>query len=117
MPYAAGMGTAGDIQGNGPRGPVDDLVLGTVNAPFRREIDATSLARCIASGEAGDWIVHVATFLTEVRTDLILSFTAAHGITDDVLAATYFDLKERTGERNLDLEARLPPQGTTIIPR
>jgi hypothetical protein len=86
---------------------VDDLVLSAVNAPYRRSIDAATLAGCLATAESGKWPVHVATFFTDVSPDLVLAFAAAHGLSKSQLADAYSASKRRTGERNADLEAKL----------
>lgn len=85
---------------------VDELVLSTVNASYRRTIDAAALAGCLAGAEAGKWPVHIATFFTEVSLDLVLSFAAVHGLSESQLVDAYSASKRRTGERNADLEAR-----------
>jgi hypothetical protein len=86
---------------------VDALVLSTVNAPYRRMIDAAVLAGCLAKAEAGKWSAHLATFFTEVSPDLVLAFAAAHDLSKSELAHAYLATKRRTAERNEDLEARL----------
>jgi hypothetical protein len=86
---------------------VDTLVLATVNAPYKRTIDAETLAQCLAQAEAGDWPVHVATFFTDVRAKLLFAFATAHGLSKSKLAEAYFASKKRTGEQNPDLEAEL----------
>ena len=86
---------------------VDQLVLATVNAPYRRTIGAATLAGCLAKAEPGKWPVHIATFFTDVRPGLVLAFAAAHGLSKSQLARAYFATKRRTGESNADLEAEL----------
>src|SRR5262249_14211741 len=44
---------------------VDELVLGTTNAPYKRSITPAELSRRLASGKSGSWTVHVATFFTD----------------------------------------------------
>jgi hypothetical protein len=88
-------------------GSVDTLVLATVNAPYKRTIDATALSDCLARAEMGHWAVHVATFFTDVRTHLIFSFAASHGISKSRLAEAYLAMAAATGARNPDLEAEL----------
>lgn len=83
---------------------VDDLVLGTTNAPYRRSIGATELANVLSAGDAADWRVHVATFFTEVRPELVLAFARVHGIPLPQLADAYHAMKEATGEANPALE-------------
>jgi hypothetical protein len=96
------------FQGTG----VDSLVLATVNAPYKREISASKLAECLRNADAGDWLVHVATFFTDVRPAVVLAFADSHGISRGHLAAAYSAIKTETGERNLDLETVLEPMAT-----
>jgi hypothetical protein len=91
---------------------VDKLVLATVNAPFKRDINAATLRECIAEAKISEWSVHVATFFTDVSPHLILSFAASHGISKSKLAEAYVVMKTETGERNLDLESVLVPLAT-----
>jgi hypothetical protein len=86
---------------------VDKLVLATVNAPYRRRIDAAALAECLVKGELGCWAVHVATFFTDVSSDLVFEFATQHGIPKATLARAYLAVKIKTGESNPDLEAQL----------
>jgi hypothetical protein len=86
---------------------VDRLVLGTINTPFKRDIDTATLLDCIWRAELGTWPVHVAAFFTDVAPHLILSFAAGHGISRSKLAEAYDVMKTETGERNLNLESEL----------
>ena len=83
---------------------VDDLVLGTTNAPYRRSIGATELANALTGGNATGWRVHVATFFTEIRPELVLSFARAHGVALPELAHAYSGMREATGLANPALE-------------
>jgi len=87
----------------------DKLVLATVNAPYKRAIDARTLAGCLAKAEPGVWSVHLATFFTDVSPKLVLAFATAHGVSKSKLAEAYLVTKKRTGEKNSDLEAELVP--------
>lgn len=84
---------------------IDNLVLGTVNASWKHAIDAETLAFAVGAGEVDGWMVHLATFFSEVRSGLILAFATAHGISLAALSATYAKVKVMTGEFNLPLEA------------
>lgn len=86
---------------------LDGLVLATANASYRRSIDAAELAACLRSGDGGSWIVHVATFLTEVQPELVLKFAERHGISMSELAFAYNAMKATTGEANPALETAL----------
>ena len=88
---------------------VDKLVLATVNAPYKRDISATILQECIANAEFDEWLVHVATFFTDVAPDLVFAFASSHGISKLKLAQAYLVMKTKTGERNPNLEGELPP--------
>ena len=91
---------------------VDELVLGTVNASYKREITASALEACLRSAELGDWPVHIASFFTEVSPNLVFSFAALHGISKSELARAYSTMKSKTGEFNPDLESELVPVAT-----
>jgi hypothetical protein len=90
-----------------PLANVDDLVLGTTNASYSRSLSAAELIACLASGESGTWTVHVATFFTEVRPELILRVAEVHSISRNALATAYHKMKARTGEANPALENAL----------
>lgn len=83
---------------------IDDLVLGTTNAPYRRSIRAKQLVDALKFGVSGKWMVHVATFFTDVRPELVLKFARLHCIAPRELASAYGEVKEATGEANLALE-------------
>lgn len=89
----------------------DGLVLSTTNAPYRRRIDAQTLAQCVRTGDTGSWTVHVATFFADVRPGLVVSFAERHEIDLETLARTYHSIRDETGERNSDLEAELARLG------
>jgi len=86
---------------------IDKLVLASVNAPYRREIDAATLEYCLQGGTSGDWQVHVATFFTDLSPRTILSFATSRSISGSELARAYTEMKAATGESNPDLEAEL----------
>jgi len=86
---------------------IDDLVLGTTNAPYRRSIRPKELVHALTSGVSGRWTVHVATFFTDVRPELVLRFAELHRIPKRRLASTYEEVKEATGEANPALERLL----------
>jgi len=83
----------------------DALVLGTVNAPYRREINARDLSRCLRREELSEWLVHIATFFTDVDPSLVLQFAELHDIPVTDLRRVYSDVKRKTGERSPRLEA------------
>jgi hypothetical protein len=88
---------------------VDKLVLGTVNAPYKRSISASALQICLAKADLSDWPVHVATFFTDVSPELVFGFARNHGISKSDLAQVYLAMKAKTGESNPELEADLVP--------
>lgn len=98
-----------------PGRAVDKLVVATVNAPYRRAITAQTLAACLADTTFDGWIVHVATFFTDLSPDLVLDFAAQHGISHAGLAKSYFRVKQRTGEGNPGLETKLASLATTAL--
>jgi excisionase family DNA binding protein len=86
------------------RREVEELVLGTTNASYKRSITATELARALASGKSEPWTVHVATFFTDVKPELVLKFAEMHGISRRALASSYRAVRAATGEANPALE-------------
>jgi hypothetical protein len=86
---------------------VDRLVLSTVNAPYRRDINAAKLVNCIRNAELNEWPAHIAAFFTDVSPDLVLGFARVHGISEPSLWAAYLAVRSQTGERNPNLEGRL----------
>ncbi|WP_271502408.1 hypothetical protein [Bradyrhizobium sp. CCBAU 11357] len=83
---------------------VDQLVLGTINAPYRRTINSTDLVACLMSRDWQNWIAHVVTFFTEVRPELVLQFARLHAIPIRDLVAAYHAMTSATGETNPALE-------------
>jgi hypothetical protein len=86
---------------------VDKLVLATVNAPYKRSIDAATLRDCLTKLDFDRWLVHVATFFTDVAPKLVFEFANRHGISRSKLAEAYRAMTTKTGERNPELEADL----------
>lgn len=101
--------TAKTLGAAGEAWAMDRLVLATVNAPYKRNIDAVTLVDRLAAASLGDWTVHVATFFTDVTPDLVFGFADRHGISKPKLAEAYLAMKARTGERNPALEDMLAP--------
>jgi len=85
----------------------DKLVLGTVNAPWKRRIEAQDLAEAIANKAVQSNLVHAITFFTEVQPHLIFGFAKEHGIDEEVLKDSYRMVVALTNERNPDLEKAL----------
>ncbi len=64
------------------------------------------LVDALTSGKSGQWTVHVATFFTDVRPELVLQFAELHRIPRRGPASAYGEVKE-TGEANPALERLL----------
>ena len=86
---------------------IDQLVLGTTNAPYRRTINSADLVARLTSRDWQNWIAHVVTFFTEVRPELVLQFAQLHAISNRDVAAAYRSMKSATGESNPALERAL----------
>lgn len=110
-PVAARIRELTKVPAAADRGPgalaTDKLVLATVNAPYKRSIDAATLRNCLAKLDLDRWLVHVATFFTDVAPELVFKFADQHGISRSTLAKAYLAMKKKTGERNPDLETDL----------
>lgn len=94
-----------------PTKGVDNLVIGTVNAPWKRALSAGQLASLVKSAELEDWLPHVATFFTEVQPHLLWGFARIHGISEGDLGTCYAKVKHLTGETNKQLEQDLAGLG------
>ncbi|MBO9099820.1 MULTISPECIES: hypothetical protein [Rhizobium] len=86
---------------------LDALVLGTVNAPYRRSVSSTELVSVLATGKIDSWLVHISTFFTDVRPDLVIDFADAHGIGHSQLQLMYALVKGATGEASKEMEEAL----------
>jgi hypothetical protein len=86
---------------------VDKMVLATVNAPYKRSIDAATLRKCLATQELDRWLVHVATFFNVVAPEFVFKFADQHGISRSALRKAYLEMRRRTGERNSNMEDHL----------
>jgi hypothetical protein len=91
---------------------IDNLVLGTVNAPWKRTLNARTLASLVRRGDVDAWLPHVATFFTEVRPHLIIGFAQAHRIPRHSLVESYEKVRRATGESNEQLEQAFEGLGT-----
>ena len=61
----------------------------------------------MTSGKSAAWPVHLATFFTEVRPELVLKFAELHGVSRLALASAYRSMRARTGEASPALESVL----------
>ena len=86
---------------------LDEIVLGTVNAPYQRSVSATELASALAGGSIGTWLVHISTLFTDVRPALVIDFAKAQGIGRSQLQAAYASMHDATGEASVEMEAAL----------
>jgi len=91
--------------------PLDELVLGTVNAPWKRMLNAEQLGRAVATGEFEGCLPHLATFFAEVSPTLVIRFARQHGISLVDLAVAYRQVKTLTGEANTALESLIVGMG------
>jgi len=82
----------------------DNLVLGTVNAPWKHSIDAETLSSQIKDGKIDEWLCHMVTFFTEVNPSLIAEFATAHAIDRATLIAAYQKVRTETGESRPELD-------------
>lgn len=81
---------------------IDNLILGTGNAPWKRAIDAQTLAHAITLPQIEDLLPCLATFYGEILSGWVLDFASAHQI-----IATYNTVKRLTGGVAPKLEAAL----------
>ncbi len=81
----------------------DSLVLGTVNAPYMRQVSAEQLVAAILTIDV-DWRVHLATLFTDVRPALVISFAERHGVDRNMLKTAYISIRDNTGERSVAFE-------------
>ena len=86
---------------------VDKLVLATVNAPYSRNISSAVLEECLAVANIAGWPAHLASFFTELKPELVLSFASEHGVSESNLTASYEAVKDFSGESNPGLEEQL----------
>jgi len=87
---------------------VDALVLGTVNASWRRAIDASTLADCLMGRRApGEWIEHVRTFFEDVPREAVFRFLLARALPPAAVLATYRAVTREEERRHGDLDTWL----------
>lgn len=68
--------------------PTFALVLTTVNAPYREQLDAHALARCVIDHDAAKAMPgHMSAFFGEVEPAKQVEFARRFGITNEQLAA------------------------------
>jgi hypothetical protein len=76
-----------------------DLVLSTVNAPYRRRLSARELADCLLDESAARTVPgHMSSFFGEVAPALQADFAGEFGITKDRLAASAKAFAAYSGE-------------------
>jgi hypothetical protein len=87
---------------------VDLLVLNTVNASWRRRIDAATLAACLGGTRSQrNWSAHVRTFFEDVPREAMLRFMVAHRLEPRAVLETYRTLRGRVEAGNDALEGWL----------
>lgn len=91
---------------------IDAFVLGTINAPYKKLIDASALVSGLVSGNMGGYTPHFAAFFTEVSTGVAHQFAELHQVPEQCLVSTYLKLKEQTGEWSPAFEAQHAELGT-----
>jgi len=75
------------------------LILTTVNAPHRRQLDALELANCLLDPAAAKAVPgHMSSFFGEVKPDLQLGFARLFGISEPQLAAAARAFAKYSGE-------------------
>jgi hypothetical protein len=84
---------------------VDRLVLNTVNAPWRRQIDALALTACLEGARPmGRWSEHVRTFFEDVPREAMFRFFVAHRISPRAVLCSYRNLVSPSKHAHGDLE-------------
>jgi len=69
---------------------IDALVLNSVNASWRRSIDAATLVACLRGArEPAEWADHVRAFFEDVPREALYRFVLAHEVPPGCLLATY----------------------------
>jgi len=73
-----------------PVADIDALVLNSVNASWRRSIDAATLVACLRGArEPAEWADHVRAFFEDVPREALYRFVLAHEVPPGCLLATY----------------------------
>jgi hypothetical protein len=84
---------------------VDAIGLATVNAAWRRRIDAATLAACLSDpARVEGWPDHLATFFSEAPREAIDRFLAAHRLDPAAARAAWSAVRETTGAEDPALE-------------
>ncbi len=91
--------------------PLDELLLGPVNAPWKRRLTAEQLARAVATGEFEACLAHLASFFPEASPALVVRFARQHGISLADLLIAYRQVKALSGESNTALESLIVGMG------
>lgn len=98
---------------------VDELVLGTVNAPYKASIDAEGLAAALRAPDPEKY--HLNTFFTDVSVRLIVRFALNHGISFNELRAAYEAFLARGGisypnfERDMEARKQLHDRAAEVF--
>lgn len=98
---------------------IDELVLGTVNAPYKASIDAEGLAAALRDPDPEKY--HLNTFFSDVSARLIVRFALNHGISFDQISAAYATFLAKGGisypnfERNMEARKRLHDRATEVF--
>lgn len=90
---------------------IDELVLGTVNAPYKRSIDSAGLAAALRG--ADPQVPQLHSLFSDVSVRLAVRFALKHGISFDELRAAYNSFLAKGGlpypnfERGMEERKRL----------
>ena len=84
------------------------LVLGTVNASVRVNIDARTLLRCFEDAQAlAENRYYLSTFFTECSLQAIARYMMFHELPADVVLSTYRRMRDLTGDEKRAVEVWL----------
>ncbi|PYB69691.1 hypothetical protein [Rhizobium wuzhouense] len=81
--------------------PIDSLVLGTVNAPYSKKLDAAGLVACILDPDESKAAAGpMSSFFYEISPALQMQFAEAHSIPTAALRAAAAAFDTWSGQKN-----------------
>lgn len=84
---------------------VDALVLGTVNASWRRAIDGPTLIACLRrEADVASWQEHLRTFFEDVPREAVLRLMIAHRLPAERMLGVYRTLFSPAERHQDDIE-------------
>lgn len=98
---------------------IDELVLGTVNAPYKRLIDAAGLAAALRA--ADPQVPQLHSLFSDVSIRLVVKFALKHGISFEELHSAYKSFLAKGGlpypnfERGMDERKRLYERAVEVF--